>query len=132
MNSAVIFMPIFYSADTKTDESEEPEILSNVRVEEETDKEFEILEEEEMEVKKEEELEVKEESLDDVATDRKEVKSESEEEDHEQKEKKPFKEEVTDEKESESDDDEMDTTPAEVTGASVVKYNVKTTPFLQR
>ncbi|KAL6472116.1 hypothetical protein MHYP_G00183040 [Metynnis hypsauchen] len=111
------------NADTKTGD-EEVEILFNVKVEEETVKEFEILEEEE--------LEVKQESVDDVAAEGQEVKAEREEKVQERKDLKPFKEEVSEEEEDDdSDDEEMDSTPAELTEASVVKYSVKTTPFLQ-
>ncbi|XP_036451720.1 cytoskeleton-associated protein 2 isoform X3 [Colossoma macropomum] len=116
------------SADTKTgDDDDEVEILVNVKVEEETVKEYEILEEEELEVKLE--------SVDDVAVDGQEVKVECEEKVQERKDVKLFKDEVTEEEEEEDDDDsddeKMDSTPAEVTEASVVKYSVRTTPFLQ-
>ncbi|KAL7848487.1 hypothetical protein AOLI_G00232050 [Acnodon oligacanthus] len=108
------------NADTKTGD-EEVENLVNVKVEEEMVKEFEILEEEELEVKQE-------------SVDGQEVKAEHEEKVRERKDVKPFKDEVTDEEEEEDDDcddEKMDSTPAEVTEASVVKYSVKTTPFLQ-
>uniref|UniRef100_A0A4W4H5P0 Cytoskeleton-associated protein 2 C-terminal domain-containing protein n=1 Tax=Electrophorus electricus TaxID=8005 RepID=A0A4W4H5P0_ELEEL len=61
-----------------------------------------------------------------VATvDEEEVKNEPKEKVLEQQEKKPIKEE------EEEEERKMDSTPTEVTGASVVKYSVKTTPFLQ-
>lgn len=109
------------NADTKTDESDMAEILANVKVEEDTDKEFEILEEED--------LEVKEEFLNDVKVNRKEVKVQFDE----QEEKKLFKSEsdYDDSDDDNIDDEKVDSTPEEVAGASVVKYSVKTTPFLQ-
>ncbi|KAL7846315.1 hypothetical protein SRHO_G00212950 [Serrasalmus rhombeus] len=110
------------NADAKTGDVEVA-ILFNVKVEEETVKEFEILEEEE--------LEVKQESADDVAVDGQEVRVEREEKVLERKDVKPFKDEVSEEEDDDGDDEEMDSTPAEVTEASVVKYSVKTTPFLQ-
>ncbi|XP_076875567.1 cytoskeleton-associated protein 2 isoform X2 [Brachyhypopomus gauderio] len=92
----------------------EAEIL-NVNVEEETAKEYEILEEEDLEIN---------EDLVNVATvDELEVENESKEKVLEQKQKKLIKDEDEERK--------MDSTPTEVTGASVVKYSVKTTPFLQ-
>lgn len=61
--------------------------------------------------------------MDPAVEEKKEKKSVSVEE--EEKEKKAF--------ESEEDEEEMmDATPAEVLDACVVKYSVKTTPFLQR
>ncbi|XP_036451719.1 cytoskeleton-associated protein 2 isoform X2 [Colossoma macropomum] len=121
-------IPSSCESDTKTgDDDDEVEILVNVKVEEETVKEYEILEEEELEVKLE--------SVDDVAVDGQEVKVECEEKVQERKDVKLFKDEVTEEEEEEDDDDsddeKMDSTPAEVTEASVVKYSVRTTPFLQ-
>ncbi|XP_066506447.1 cytoskeleton-associated protein 2 isoform X2 [Hoplias malabaricus] len=98
--------------DTESEESDEAENLFNVKVEDTTEKEFEILEEEELNLKKE----------DGVTEERKEVKEDPAEKVPEQKEKKLFEDDV---------DEKMDFAEAEVKGASVVKYSVKTTPFLQ-
>lgn len=79
------------------------------------DKVFEILEEEE--------LRYEESSESDITEDTKKAGIKIEDDDQEPKEKKAF--------ESEDDsDDEMSATP-EMAGASIVKYNVKTTPYLQ-
>ncbi|XP_077098485.1 cytoskeleton-associated protein 2 [Siphateles boraxobius] len=79
------------------------------------DEVFEILEEEE--------LRYEESSESDTTEDTKKADIKMEEDDQEPKEKKAF--------ESEDDsDDEMSATP-EMAGASIVKYNVKTTPYLQ-
>ena len=43
----------------------------------------------------------------------------------------PKVEQVTDEEESDDDEAVMETTP-QMEGASVIKYSVKTTPYLQR
>lgn len=89
---------------------------ANVKVEEETP-EYEILEEEEL---GEEKL------LNSIAVEKKE------------EEKKTLKVEQEDEEkvltgdEEEDEDEQMDSTPADVLDACVVKYSVKTTPFLQR
>lgn len=81
------------------------------------DKVFEILEEEE--------LRYEESSESDITEDTKKAGIKIEDDDQEPKEKKPF--------ESEDDsDDEMRSATPEMAGASIVKYNVKTTPYLQR
>ncbi|KAM9456253.1 uncharacterized protein Hap1MRO34_019746 [Clarias gariepinus] len=89
-----------------------------VKVEEET-REYEILEEEEIK--------------DASGVEKKEVKQEEEED--EEEEKKKLKHEAEEKKLwFENDDDEeeeMDSTAADVMDACVVKYSVKTTPFLQ-
>lgn len=82
--------------------------------EEEEAPEYAILEEEELSERK---------PTDPAEQEKKEKKSVSVEK--EEKEKKAF--------ESEEDEEKMmDATPAEVLDACVVKYSVKTTPFLQR
>ncbi|KAK1800707.1 hypothetical protein P4O66_005898 [Electrophorus voltai] len=103
--------PSCESEDPHTDETE----ILIVTLKEEIDKEYEILEEKC--------LDVKEESVNVATVDEEEVKNEPKEKVLEQQEKKPIKEEEEERK--------MDSTPTEVTGASVVKYSVKTTPFLQ-
>lgn len=87
-----------------------------VQVEEhEMDKVFEILEEEELRYEESSESDTKKAG----------IKFEDDDDDQEPKEKKPF--------ESEDDsDDEMRSATPEKAGASIVKYNVKTTPYLQR
>lgn len=72
----------------------------------ETDSVFEIVEEEELE----EDEKCKEAAV--------------KHEDKEPKEKKPY--------ESEDSEEEISTTTPEMEGASIVKYSVKTTPYLQR
>ncbi|XP_016118895.1 cytoskeleton-associated protein 2-like [Sinocyclocheilus grahami] len=81
--------------------------------EQETDKVFEILEDEELgdEV--------------DITEDTKKAVIKNEDDDQEPKEKKPFASEDDD------SDEEMKNTTPEMVGASIVKYNVKTTPYLQ-
>lgn len=84
--------------------------------EHETDEVFEILEEEE--------LGEEEDSESDITEDTKKAGIKNEDDDQEPKEKKPF--------ESEDDsDEEMRSATPEMAGASIVKYNVKTTPYLQ-
>lgn len=77
--------------------------------EQETDKMFEILEEEELE---------EDENCKEAA-----VKHE----DKKNHEKKPYESE-----DSEDSEEETGTTTPEMEGASIVKYSVKTTPYLQR
>ncbi|XP_067288866.1 cytoskeleton-associated protein 2 [Pseudorasbora parva] len=84
--------------------------------EQEMDKVFEILEEEE--------LGDEEDSESDITEDTKKADIKSDDDDLEPKEKKPF------ESEDDSDDETRSATP-EMAGASIVKYNVKTTPYLQ-
>ncbi|XP_062870615.1 cytoskeleton-associated protein 2 [Trichomycterus rosablanca] len=89
-------------------EDDEAEMLTEPKVEEGTDKEYEILEEE--------------------------LKEETQEQDGGEDEEKPIKREEKMKKTSEDeedDDDEMDSTPADAAEGCVVKYSVKTTPFLQ-
>uniref|UniRef100_A0A672NUF2 Cytoskeleton-associated protein 2-like n=1 Tax=Sinocyclocheilus grahami TaxID=75366 RepID=A0A672NUF2_SINGR len=85
----------------------------------EMDEVFEIL--------KEEELGDEEDSESDLTEDTKKpiIKNEDEDDDQEPKEKKPFASEDDD------SDEEMKSTTPEMAGASIVKYNVKTTPYLQ-
>ncbi|XP_026129588.1 cytoskeleton-associated protein 2 [Carassius auratus] len=85
--------------------------------EQETDEVFEIL--------KEEELGDEEDSESDLTEDTKKPIIKNEKDDQEPKEKKPF---VSEDDES---DEEMKSTTPEMAGASIVKYNVKTTPYLQ-
>ncbi len=82
--------------------------------EQETDEVFEILKEEEL--GDEEDSELTEETKKAIMKD----------DDQEPEEKKPFASEDDD------SDEEMNSTTPEMAGASVVKYNVKTTPYLQR
>lgn len=89
----------------------------NVLEEHETDKVFEILEEEE--------LRDKEDPESDITEDTKKADIKNEDDDRKAKDKSPF--------ESEDDsDEEMRSASPEMAGASIVKYNVKTTPYLQR
>lgn len=81
------------------------------------DEVFEILEEEE--------LGDEEDPESDITEDTKMAGIKNEDDDQKAKEKKPF--------ESEDDsDEEMRSATPEMAGASIVKYNVKTTPYLQR
>ncbi|XP_067255348.1 cytoskeleton-associated protein 2 isoform X1 [Chanodichthys erythropterus] len=95
--------------------------LAEERIEEqveehEMDKVFEILEEEE--------LGDEEDPESDITEDTKMAGIKNEDDDQKAKEKKPF--------ESEDDsDEEMRSATPEMAGASIVKYNVKTTPYLQ-
>uniref|UniRef100_A0A673MSI4 Cytoskeleton-associated protein 2-like n=1 Tax=Sinocyclocheilus rhinocerous TaxID=307959 RepID=A0A673MSI4_9TELE len=82
----------------------------------EMDEVFEIL--------KEEELGDEEDSESDLTEDTKKPIIKNEDDDQEPKEKKPFASE-------DDDSDEMKSTTPEMAGASIVKYNVKTTPYLQ-
>ncbi len=84
--------------------------------EQETDEVFEILKEEEL--GDEEDSELTEETKKPIMK--------IEDDDQEPEEKKPFASEDDD------SDEEMNSTTPEMAGASVVKYNVKTTPYLQR
>ncbi|XP_030648984.1 cytoskeleton-associated protein 2 [Chanos chanos] len=84
--------------------------------EEETTKEFEILTEEELEGKSDSESD---------ASDDRDVAIKSEDESLKKEDQK------SDENEPESDEDELNITPPETEGASMVKYSIKTTPFLQ-
>ncbi|XP_058645584.1 cytoskeleton-associated protein 2 isoform X2 [Onychostoma macrolepis] len=89
-----------------------------VQVEEqETDEVFEIL--------KEEELGDEEDSESELTEDTKKPIIKNEDDDQEPKEKQPFVSEDDD------SDEEMNSTSPEMAGASIVKYNVKTTPYLQ-
>ncbi|XP_016345864.1 cytoskeleton-associated protein 2-like [Sinocyclocheilus anshuiensis] len=81
--------------------------------EQKTDKVFEILEEEELG------------DEEDITEDTKKAVIKNEDDDQEPKEKKPFASEDDD------SDEEMKNTTPEMVGASIVKYNVKTTPYLQ-
>uniref|UniRef100_A0A8C2FZK4 Cytoskeleton-associated protein 2 C-terminal domain-containing protein n=1 Tax=Cyprinus carpio TaxID=7962 RepID=A0A8C2FZK4_CYPCA len=86
--------------------------------EQETDKVFEILEEEK--------LGDEEDTESDITEDTKKAVIKNEDDVQEPKEKKPFASEDDD------SDEEMKSTTPEMAGSSIVKYNVKTTPYLQR
>lgn len=88
---------------------------ARVRLEEKTP-EYEILQEEELSEKPTTTAVVKEE--DDEDNEKKAIRNKGKEE------KTLFDEE--------EEDEEMDSTPADVLDACVVKYSVKTTPYLQR
>ncbi|KTG42218.1 hypothetical protein cypCar_00019690 [Cyprinus carpio] len=85
--------------------------------EQETDKVFEILEEEK--------LGDEEDTESDITEDTKKAVIKNEDDVQEPKEKKPFASEDDD------SDEEMKSTTPEMAGSSIVKYNVKTTPYLQ-
>ncbi|XP_026075709.1 cytoskeleton-associated protein 2-like [Carassius auratus] len=85
--------------------------------EQETDKVFEILEEEE--------LGDEEDPESDLTEDTKKAVIENKDNDREPIEKKPFASEDDD------SDEELKSTTPEMAGSSIVKYNVKTTPYLQ-
>ncbi|XP_016422589.1 cytoskeleton-associated protein 2-like [Sinocyclocheilus rhinocerous] len=92
------------------DKSDVAEKRMEVQMEEqETDKVFEILEDEELGDEE----------------DTKKAVIKNEDDDQEPKDKKPFASEDDD------SDEEMKNTTPEMVGASIVKYNVKTTPYLQ-
>ncbi|XP_016338468.1 cytoskeleton-associated protein 2 isoform X2 [Sinocyclocheilus anshuiensis] len=100
------------------DKSDVAEKRMEVQVEvQEMDEVFEIL--------KEEELGDEEDSESDLTEDTKKPIIKNEDDDQEPKEKKPFVSEDDD------SDEEMKSTTPEMAGASIVKYNVKTTPYLQ-
>lgn len=86
--------------------------------EQETDKVVEILEEKE--------LGDEENSESDIAEDTKKAVIKNEDDYQETKEKKPFASEDDD------SDEKMKSTTPEMAGASIVKYKVKTTPYLQK
>lgn len=86
--------------------------------EQETDKVFKILEEEE--------LGDEEDPESDLTEDMKKAVIENKDNDREPIEKKPFASEDDD------SDEELKSTTPEMAGSSIVKYNVKTTPYLQR
>ncbi len=107
------------STDVNVDKSDmEAEKRMEVQVEEqETDEVFEILKED---------LGDEEDSESELTEDTKKPIIKNEDDDQEPKEKKPFASEDDD------SDEEMNSTTPEMAGASIVKYNVKTTPYLQR
>uniref|UniRef100_A0A8C1BLA9 Si:ch211-266i6.3 n=1 Tax=Cyprinus carpio carpio TaxID=630221 RepID=A0A8C1BLA9_CYPCA len=102
----------------ETPSSCEDEKRMEVHMEEqETDKVFEILEEEK--------LGDEEDTESDITEDTKKAVIKNEDDVQEPKEKKPFASEDDD------SDEEMKSTTPEMAGSSIVKYNVKTTPYLQ-
>uniref|UniRef100_A0A8C1GXK1 Si:ch211-266i6.3 n=1 Tax=Cyprinus carpio TaxID=7962 RepID=A0A8C1GXK1_CYPCA len=102
----------------ETPSSCEDEKRMEVHMEEqETDKVFEILEEEK--------LGDEEDTESNITEDTKKAVIKNEDDVQEPKEKKPFASEDDD------SDEEMKSTTPEMAGSSIVKYNVKTTPYLQ-
>ncbi|KAG7322703.1 hypothetical protein KOW79_014049 [Hemibagrus wyckioides] len=108
--------PSTCESDTKAGGSTEAE----VKVEEETP-EYEILEEEEL----------SEEPNSSAGVDKKEEEEDGEEEKKTIKVKAEEEKKLSDCDEEEGEEEEMDSTPADVLNACVVKYSVKTTPYLQ-